>query len=53
MYGVRSDLSAKPYDGIELADLVKQTLPVDWEKAYKDIEKIRTMFQEYVTIPEK
>ena len=53
MYGTKTDVNVKPYDGIELKDLVKQTLPIDWEKAYKDIEKIRKMFQENVTVPEK
>ncbi len=51
MYGTKTDIDVKPYDGIELKDLVKQTLPIDWEKAYKDIESIRKMFQENVTIP--
>ena len=52
MYSVRSDVKESPYDGLPLDDLLKKTIPVDWEKCYKQREDIRTMFQEYVTVPE-
>lgn len=52
MYSVRSDVEDYPYDGIPLSELLKNTIPVDWERCYKDKESIRTMFQEYVTVPE-
>ena len=52
MYSVRSDVNKYPYDGIPLPDLLKNTIPVDWNKCYKQREEIRTLFQEYVTVPE-
>ncbi len=52
MYGVRSDLNDDPYDGIPLKQLLENMIPVDWEKCYKQREEIRTMFEEYVTVPE-
>ena len=52
MYSVRSDVNKYPYDGIPLTDLLKNTIPVDWNRCYKDREEIRTLFQEYVTVPE-
>ena len=33
-------------------ELKINTIPIDWEKCYKQREEIRTMFQEYVTVPE-
>ena len=52
MYSVRSDVTESPYDGLPLSELLKNTIPVDWDKCYKQREEIRTMFQEYVTVPE-
>lgn len=51
MYSVRSDVAEYPYDAVPLSDMMKNTLPVDWEKCYKQREEIRTMFQNNVTIP--
>ena len=50
MYAVRTDVEEKPYDGIALTELLKNTIPVDWEKCYRQREEIRTMFEEYVTV---
>ena len=51
MYAVRSDVEEYPYDAIPLSQLLENTIPVDWEKSYKQREEIRTKFQEYVTVP--
>ncbi len=51
MYAVRSDVEEYPYDAVPLSKLLENTIPVDWEKCYKEREEIRTMFQEYVTLP--
>lgn len=51
MYAVRSDVEEYPYDAVPLSKLLENYIPVDWEKAYKERESIRTMFQEYVTTP--
>ena len=52
MYGVRSDVEEYPYDAVPLSDLMKNTIPVDWEKCYKQREEIRTLLQENLTVPE-
>ena len=52
MYSVRSDVNEYPYDAVPLPEMLKNTMPVDWDKCYKQREEIRTMFQEYVTVPE-
>lgn len=52
MYGVRSDVEEYPYDAVPLSDLMKNTIPVDWEKCYKQREEIRTLLQEHLTVPE-
>ncbi|MBO5552059.1 MAG: ABC transporter substrate-binding protein [Lachnospiraceae bacterium] len=52
MYGVRKDVEDKPYDGLQLSDMLKNTISVDWEKCYRERDSIRTMFEEYVTVPE-
>jgi iron(III) transport system substrate-binding protein len=49
MNGVRTDLNETPYDGRPLSELIKMSIPVDWEKSYKQRDDIRTMFQEDVT----
>ena len=51
MYAVRSDVAEYPYDAVPLSDMLKNTIPVDWEKCYKQRDEIRTMFQNNVTIP--
>lgn len=52
MYGVRSDVEEYPYDAVPLSDLMKNIIPVDWEKCYKQREEIRTLLQEHLTVPE-
>lgn len=52
MYGVRSDVEEYPYDAVPLSELMKNTIPVDWEKCYKQREEIRTLLQEHLTVPE-
>ncbi len=49
MDGVRTDLSIYPYDGKPLSDLLKKSIPVDWDKSYKQRDSIRTLFQDTVT----
>ena len=53
MYGVRDDMDDTPYDGLKLPDMLRNTIAVDWEKAYRERDSIRTMFEEYVTVPEE
>lgn len=50
MEAVRTDFDQYPYDGKPLTEILKNTIPVDWEKCYKEQDQIRTMFQEYVTV---
>ena len=50
MYAVRSDVEEYPYDAIPLEQLLKNIVPVDWEKCFREREEIRTKFQEYVTV---
>ena len=50
MNGVRSDFTEIPYDGKPLKELLSNNNPVDWDKAYRQRDAIRTMFQEYVTV---
>lgn len=50
MNGVRSDFTEIPYDGKPLKELLSNNNPVDWDKAYRQRDTIRTMFQEYVTV---
>ncbi len=51
MYGVRSDMEEHPYDSVTLSKLLENTIPVDYEKCFRQREEIRTMFQNDVTIP--
>ena len=53
MYGVRDDMDDTPYDGLKLPDMLRNTITVDCEKAYRERDSIRTMFEEYVTVPEE
>ena len=50
MHSVRSDFTAEPYDSIPTAEIAANTIPVDWERCYREREAIRTLFQEYVTV---
>ncbi len=52
MHSVRNDYPAAPYDAIPTSEVLANTISIDWEKAYKEREEIRTVFQENVTIPQ-
>lgn len=52
MHSVLKDYPNPPYDAIPTKEILKNTIPVDWEKCYREREEIRTMFQEYITVPE-
>lgn len=52
MHSVRSDYPDAPYDAIPTGEILKNTISVDWVKAYQEREAIRTLFQENVTIPQ-
>lgn len=51
MHPVLKDFTKVPYDAIPTADIRANAIPVNWEKTYKQREEIRSMFQEYVTVP--
>ncbi len=52
MHSVRSDYPSAPYDAIPTSEIVSNSVPIDWERCYKDREEIRTLFQENVTVPQ-
>lgn len=52
MHSVRKDYPNAPYDAIPTAEIMANSVPVDWEKCYKERDAIRTMYQEHVTIAE-
>ena len=52
MHSVRSDYPNAPYDAIPTSEIVSNSMPIDWERCYKDREEIRTLFQENVTVPQ-
>lgn len=52
MHSVRSDYPNPPYDAMATTDILKNIVPINWEKCFKNREEIRTLFQEHVTIPE-
>lgn len=51
MHAVRGDMGT-PYDSLPNDEIYATTLPVDWERCYKDRDSIRTAFEENVTIPD-
>lgn len=52
MHSVRKDYPSAPYDAIPTAEIIANAIEIDWEKAYKEREEIRTKFQENVTVPQ-
>lgn len=51
MHHVRSDMTDQfPYDSKPKAEVFAKTIPVDWERCYKERDSIRTAFEENVTI---
>jgi len=53
MHSVRSDYPKPPYDALATAEILKNAMPIDWEKCVKEREQIRTLFQNNVQIPKK
>ncbi len=45
MYGVRSDMEEHPYDSKTLKEMLKNTIPVDYEKCLRQRDDIRTLIQ--------
>lgn len=51
MHHVRKDMTDQfPYDSKPKAEVFSKTIPVDWERCYKERDSIRTAFEENVTI---
>ena len=46
MYGVRTDMEEHPYDSKTLKEMLKNTVPVDYNKCYKQRDEIRKTLQE-------
>ncbi|MEG0852316.1 MAG: hypothetical protein RSF82_00490 [Angelakisella sp.] len=53
MHSVRGDYPEPPYDAIPTAEILKNTMPVNWENCFRQREELRTKFEENVKIPEK
>lgn len=53
MHSVRGDYPNPPYDAIPTSEILKNTIPVDWIKSFRQRDEIRTKFQESVTIASK
>ncbi len=51
MHSVRTDYPDAPFDALPTAQINARTLPVNWERCFREREAIRTLFQEHVTIP--
>lgn len=49
MHSVRSDFPTAPYDARPTAEIMKNTMPVDWAGTVRDRDVMRTRFQEAVT----
>ena len=49
MYGVRTDMEEHPYDSKSLSEMLKNTIPVDYEKCLKQRDEIRALFQKEVS----
>ena len=45
MYGVRTDMDEHPYNSKTLTEMLKNTVPVNYEKCYKERDDIRKKFQ--------
>lgn len=52
MYSVRDDVDEMPYDGEPIQNVINNCIKVDWEKCHTQEQEIRTLFEEYVTVPE-
>ena len=52
MHSVVSGYPEPPYDAIPTSEILKNTMPVNWENCFRQRDEIRTKFQESVTIPE-
>lgn len=50
MHAVRKDITEAPYNSKPNSELYTKTIPVDWERCYKERDTIRTAFEENVTI---
>lgn len=53
MHSVLKDFPEQPFDALPTAEIQKNVLPIDWEKCYKDRDKIREEFTKYVTVEQK
>lgn len=51
MHSVIKDMDA-PFDGDDTLTILNNQLPINWESTYKNREDLRTMFENYVSVPE-
>jgi iron(III) transport system substrate-binding protein len=48
MYGVRTDMEEHPYHSKTLTEMMKNTIPVDYEKCLKQRDAIRALIQKEI-----
>jgi len=49
MHSVLADYPSPPYDAIPTREIMKKTIPINWENTFRQREEMRTRFQESVT----
>ena len=49
MHSVLKDAEKAPYDAKTTAEILKSSMPINWEKTYKDREELRKMFEKFIT----
>jgi len=49
MHSVLKNPEKAPYDAKATAEILKSSMPINWEKTYKDREELRKMFEKFIT----
>lgn len=48
MYGVRTDMQEHPFDSKTLSEMLKNTIPVDYNKCYRQRDEVRKTLQDLI-----
>ena len=49
MHSVLKNPEKAPYDAKATDEILKSSMPINWEKTYKDREELRKMFEKFIT----
>ena len=49
MHSVLKNPAKAPFDALATPEILKAAMPINWDKTYHDRDKLREIFEKYIT----